>query len=404
MDYIDTLFWETIQDMIRSKRSVANILARKLEKLGISVTDEQIAKIEQDLESSDTGMITLDLDDDALLALDAETLSNMSLALDANDAEEYVNSITEKLVKDLPNICAEMALPLLDELKQGAPEMLCRRKTERTEFEAGLSLRWGKTFDLLEMLLVIAIEAGDSFNEEFRQQKADEKDYVFDVVTRLHARACQVANEALVLMRSGFADGAHARWRTLHEINVISSFIRENGNEVAERYLLHGRAMSYKEAVNYQKYCSRLGRSPFTRAKMERMKKGYDQLINRFGNEYRYDYGWAASVIPGTPSFVDIELATKLDHWRPYYKLACHNVHAGSKGIQLKLGLYPDEEVLLAGPSGRGFTDPVQGIAITLMQITICLLTIEPNIDRLAIMNVLMKLTDEISNSCPDEN
>ena len=39
----------------------------------------------------------------------------------------------------------------------------------------------------------------------------------------------------LALLRSGFADDAHARWRSLHELAVVSGFISEYGEDVAEK-------------------------------------------------------------------------------------------------------------------------------------------------------------------------
>jgi hypothetical protein len=41
-------------------------------------------------------------------------------------------------------------------------------------------------------------------------------------------------------------DGAIARWRTLHEIAVIAMCVRDRGDAMAERYLLHSTVESYK--------------------------------------------------------------------------------------------------------------------------------------------------------------
>ena len=43
-------------------------------------------------------------------------------------------------------------------------------------------------------------------------------------------------------------------------------------------------------------------------------------------------------------NFSDIERAVRLDHLRPYYKLASHNVHANPKGMLFRLGLYPESD------------------------------------------------------------
>ena len=72
---------------------------------------------------------------------------------------------------------------------------------------------------------MISRESGDLFNESFGKNN----DQVFFVLWRLHARSCQITMEILALLKSGFADGAHARWRTLHEIAVTALFIKQQG-------------------------------------------------------------------------------------------------------------------------------------------------------------------------------
>ena len=97
------------------------------------------------------------------------------------------------------------------------------------------------------------------------------------------------------------------------------------------------------------------------------------------------------------PTFRDIEEKVRLDHLRPFYKMASHNVHANPKGIFFRLCLYPtSQDILLAGPSNTGLADPGHETAISMGLITVTLLNIQPNIDRLVICNILMKLENEI--------
>ena len=113
-------------------------------------------------------------------------------------------------------------------------------------------------------------------------------------------------------------------------------------------------------------------------------------MISRFGSPYRNNYGWAAEVLStDDPNFSQIERNSGLDHLRPYYKLASHNVHANPKGIMFKMGLLGNsQDILLAGPSNFGFTDPAQGTVYSLGLITITLVTMKPTIDNLIISNI----------------
>ncbi len=287
---------------------------------------------------------------------------------------------------------------LLKQLRKDAHSLLMNRNKDQTSFQKRLAKRWRKPLKLLEMFLAIVLETGDDFNREFRARAAEEKDYVFEVLTRLHARACQIASEILVLLKSGHADGAHARWRSLHEVAVIGTFIESAGNETAEKYLLHDAIESYRSARQYQECCKKLDYEPLSDEELIAMESVCNCLVDRFGVAYREEYGWAAAVIgKKRPSFRDIEKNTSLERLRPYYRMASHNVHANPKSVFFKLGLSPNgPDVLLAGPSNMGLADPGQLTAISLGQMTVALLAGKTDIDRLVISTILAELMDEI--------
>jgi hypothetical protein len=53
------------------------------------------------------------------------------------------------------------------------------------------------------MLLTISREFGESLNQETRASSSDETRYRVEVLTRLHARGCQVVEEILALLSAG---------------------------------------------------------------------------------------------------------------------------------------------------------------------------------------------------------
>jgi len=401
MDTLQKLFEIEIQKHFTFPVVGAKLIKRQLEKKGVLLNETQTKKLEDKLQviSSDTLSFEFDFDDEQSHTLDIS--DGQKVVLDISDPETDLDDIyqefVDKLENSIPEIIDQMALPILSGLKRKAPAMLKEHRKERRNFEHRLNNDWEKPFDLFEMFLVIAFEAGDEFNKEFRKEGTKDN-FVCEVLIRLHARACQIASEILVLLKSGYADGAHARWRSLHEIAVVGSFIKINGNEIAERYLLHNNIESYKAATLYQKYCEALGNEPIHQEEFDSMQAGCEKLIKRFGSSYKNDYGWAASVLgKDKPTFCDIEEKSGLDHLRPYYKMASHNVHANPKGVMFKLGLHPDtQNILLAGPSNWGFTDPAQGAAISLGLITVTLLTTKPTIDNLVLSRVLQVLESEI--------
>lgn len=60
------------------------------------------------------------------------------------------------------------------------------------------------------------------------------------------------------------AQGARARWRTLHELAVVSAILGTGDDELSERLLLHAAAEAYEDARLHEKHRSRTGREPLS--------------------------------------------------------------------------------------------------------------------------------------------
>jgi len=404
MDIFQKILEQQIQENLTFPIVGAKLIKRKLEARGIALDEDDLRNIEERLcnITDDSSSLILSIDSSHIRSLGEN--DDKPFTIDLSDSEgdahleEIMNEFYDRLGGAVPEIVNEITQPILTRLKRDAQSILRAQKKDKKQFGKGLLKSWKKPLELLEVLLLLALEAGDDFNREFRQEASKKQNYVFEVTARLHARACQISSEILTLLRSGYADGTHARWRSLHEIAVVGSFINEHGDDIAEKYLLHDAIESYKAALLYRKYSESLGYEPMPQEEFDLLKENRDHLIDRFGPSYKNNYGWASSILQKVnPTFRDIEESVKLDHLRPFYKLASHNVHANPKGIFLKLGLYPNsQDILLAGPSNTGLADPAHCMAISLMQITITLITQEPNIDRLVQCNILLKLEREV--------
>jgi hypothetical protein len=402
MDTIQKLFEKEIMGEFAFTIMGIKVIKQQLKKKGIVLNEKQSKIIEKALyEKGKKVKFKIDLDDNQINVLGLKKGENITLEIAPNDKEinDIYNEYLENIKKLFPDMVKEMAKPLLTGLRDTAPKMLREHANERIGFEKRLLKAWKKPFNLLEMFIVIAYEAGEEINVEIRKDNLPNDKYLLEVLMRLHARACQIASEILVLIKSGYSDGAIARWRTLHEIAVVASFINKHGNEVAERYLLHDGIESFKVANQYKIYYKALGEEQLNEEEYIAVKNNYEKLIIRYGKPYRFEYGWAASAInKAKPNFSDIVEDSGLSINRPYYKMASHNVHANPKGIMFKLGLIPpnSNKILLAGPSNSGFTDPAQCTAISLGSITIELITIKPTIDNLILRNILLILESEI--------
>lgn len=398
-DMLDT----TIREQFSIEKMGIKVIERRFEELGIKLTDTQKKELSIALGKGGIDSLSLSIEDDQipteLLAMNPPECGRVTL--DIGDTEPVIKEIADQFLnqfnKAIPEMATDIGAIITSNLRKNAKRMLRIRRKNTRHFESDITDRWGSAFDLLEAMIVIASEAGDNFNEEMRNALPSGKNNLIEATTRLHARACQVSSEVLTLLKGGYADGAHARWRCLHEITGILFFLTSREDDTAERYLLHEAIESYKASLGYQEHYECLGYEPMTKNKIAQLKQNMDALIKRFGKDFKGDYGWAAVALgKRNPTFKDIEDAVGMSHMRPFYKMASHNVHANPKGIFFKLCLHSkNPNVLPIGPSVFGLADPGHGTAISILQATTTLLTIEPNMDCLVVCDVLRRFADK---------
>lgn len=253
----------------------------------------------------------------------------VSVDITPQDIEQIERKFTDFLEHRLPELIetatGDLSRKVLADLKRKwrAESRLQRR--DLAGFRKRLYDRWKLPLEGLRMLLTISRELGSSINREIRQSTdASTSKHLIDVLVRSHARACQITEEILCLLEGGFADGALARWRTLHEVAVVASFVAAHGEEVAERYVLHQAVESKRAAADYEKCQQRLGYEPLKESEVKAAQNSYDAVIAKFGPDFgKGSYGWAAHHLKiAGPTFVDISaprgstISARTTEWR----------------------------------------------------------------------------------------
>lgn len=195
---------------------------------------------------------------------------------------------------------------------------------------------WGSAFSLYAFYIDSVSSFRDSLVQYLTEycEIADNAEglKVFSVLAYINGRALQVANEILILLRNGYADGAYARFRTLYELSVIAHFINTHGDEFAQAYFDYN------------------------------------------GNQY----GWAAAAFPNYKNpekirFNEIEKNCGVDvsSWKSEYRLSNKLVHASAQGTFSRLSaIYPIKEIL-TGPSDGGVAVPAANSLQALFQINL---------------------------------
>lgn len=258
---------------------------------------------------------------------------------------------------------------LLEALRSQMPKMLREHARHDAGFRKRSHQRWKAGLDLFKMFLVISQEIGSDYNKRARPAAFENRDHRFEAIVAIHARSLRVAGEIYALLQEGYPDGALGRWRTLHELAVTATFLANNDDETARRFIAHRGIAAFKALRQYQHYLPRSNMTPLGPGELERARHWWDRLVEEFGKPFGEDMGWAFPVIDKKKgiNLLDLEEATGLDHWRPRFKWASDDIHASAKPYHAGLGVAEVREpVLLTGRSNSAFTDPVHMAVISL--------------------------------------
>lgn len=296
---------------------------------------------------------------------------------------------------------AEVETAFEEDLSAREQGMLTERRADLEGFVQRNRERWRAGFDKLERLIVMSEELGGAVSFALGEIAVRENDPMFEATISLHARAVLISREVLCLMVNGFPDGALGRWRTLHEVGIAAQFIGHHGRETAERFLAHRHWLANERAKQYKRYSERAGLSPMEAGSLERLDQIAQAVRSRYGEEIESDYGWAYPALRNKrPKLIHLEEDLGLDHWRPRYRWASMSTHSTYQTPIEGLGMSEAKQpVRLVGPSNSGMTDPAHMTALTLNLATLPVVMLEPNLDRLAIQRVMLKLSNEIGDT-----
>jgi hypothetical protein len=400
LDDLHKIFQRAILEQVLPARTLAAIVAKKLKDQGIKCSAKRSMMIGQRLAEHLRSRTATDDIFTVVIADGKRSRKFVDLTLSPEDVEVYANDLSDRIGKQMLPMAKGIAKRYLFSVRRRDYEGMRLRRADLQRFRNSLRTRWGKAFDSYESFLAVAMDGGSAANSYLRSGKAGKPGALVDAMVRVHARAAQVAGEVLALLESGYADGAHARWRTLHELAVVAALLSEHDDDLAERYLEHEVVESLRAAQQLKEYGGTIGEKSLSKREFERLVRMAKGLEDRFGPEYLKRYGWAAKLLSNpNPNFDHLEKAASFNHLRPYYKLASYNVHATPKGANYRLGLLGlSTYTLLAGPSNAGLEAPGRFAAHSLLTITLSLLTLHTTLDSLVYGEMLLQLYGDLDN------
>jgi len=333
--------------------------------------------------------------------------SILSLIKNSIDAETLPPAqLEEWLEENASSIEMVFALNIFNRLDEDKRDLLNEHYGNINAFKDRLFSTWEEPLRRLDSLIYMCTEIINEINHEYRVDLAS-KSSKLNVATRLHARALQVSSEISSLLKGGFADGAMARWRTLHETTAILIFIANGDEDLAERFTDFQSILRLKAANRYNKHSDNLGFSSFSPEEIELFNAESKEIVSKYEAGFRNDFGWAAKALGRMKNsntrtqFKDIEEFVGLDFLRAHYGFANQYIHAGIDSIGFKLGTsISNKDILLCGPSNEGLIEPIQCTSLSLIQATQAIISVSPNDERLLYSPVLWlwheKLKEEV--------
>jgi hypothetical protein len=288
----------------------------------------------------------------------------LAKALDGRSEEDVQrfldkDGVSRMLDETIPAISQHFA----DSLIEAAPEMIANRREIQAAVAEKVQRVQGPGLDLVEALLRMADESVEEFVDRYFKE-ADGTPIMLWVLAHLQARACRIAEEAMLLLRAGFGLGAYARWRSLDEIAVVGAFVGRHGEDMALRYFEHIGVDRWRElrAAEASGRITDEEREVLAEAQVE-----VDELKQKYEPSFLEDYGWAAVAIAGSKDrgFRAIEHAADFAHLRYDYRRASGQIHASAAKV-LTPPDAQDPHTMLSGPSLSWIATLAHAVALSL--------------------------------------
>lgn len=235
---------------------------------------------------------------------------------------------------ELNPLLEEKSLSIEAELVKNLPSLVRSLRGGEQRIASYLDSIWGPADRLYQAVTYVGYEIGEAVSI----LRPDSP--VLQALLGLHARACTVVSEVRLCAMNGFASAAEARWRSLHELDVVSALLSRGDDALAGRYLASAAIERYNDAEEYQKAATSLQRQPYEPDELQRFQDERDRVLVRFGAELGKPNGWAAPLFPAHKpreqiTFRALEDLANLGHFRPFYRLGSHFVHAGARSTEL---------------------------------------------------------------------
>ncbi len=233
-----------------------------------------------------------------------------------------------------------MAEIIGDSISEHAHEHSLNLRKEHSYRAETVQHIWGGAIEQLDFLRHMVLE-WDCAAMELRRGAYSRPNTAF-ALSRLVTRAYEVVGEIITLARAGYADGALARWRSLHEICVVAMFLARRSDRCAQMYLAHHLVEELRLFEVDRTSGTNSARNVHRDRYVRDLRMRTTAMVNKFGKVFASDYGWASVELDRTrTTFRELESYVGLETLRRGYQLANSTVHSGALAALTRISLGP---------------------------------------------------------------
>ncbi len=325
--HIQRVLEATLESELASPRLLPHLLAGAASRRGLEIPQDELARLATAMLSSDGSKgdsleIDLDLpcamgDTEAAVEATVQALVDELMRL----MPELEVLLSDAVADTVPATLQALAASIDEEFSRNAQEHARQIAQSRVDRTQAVDHLWGRALEGLDFMRHLVLEwsavAGEVGNGPFTSQDTAR------ALASLIRRSFDIVGEVLVLARHGYADGALARWRSLHEVCVVAMYLAQRDERCSTMYLSHHKVEEY-HLLGAEGISLRADRYA-TDLRAKRIA-----LVARFGEAFAADYGWAAVDLGRKRvTFRDLEEKVGMEKLRHGYKRASNAVHGG---------------------------------------------------------------------------
>ncbi|WP_080845624.1 DUF5677 domain-containing protein [Cytobacillus gottheilii] len=317
---------------------------------------------------------------------------------------DELDVLLEGLPHIMDRVINESADLLYNSIMEGINEIDEHEEKLINYYQENVTKDWKEALKLLKAIIRISEEASEEIlNELKRGEYEDQNNLIYFVLFKIHSRSISISKEINLLLSNGYADGALARWRSLHESAIVFILLTSNFNNKDFTYNIIERYIDYSaiEVAKEVKKLSLIQSSEMDNDYFKKIEKRKRELLSKYGKDFYYDNFWAAPLFgnkKGKIHFYELARKAGMGKLNQYYMKASQQVHLSPKGLVENLSIPADldsSKYLLYGSSLYGLSVPLQLTADSLIQITTNFILLQESLDRVVFSKFLSRLAKE---------